>query len=242
MALPAVIDDGIYSLTYWSAFYAFTFGWGFRATGRRHLPATGPALIVSNHQSFLDPVLIGAAANRRLTYLARDTLFDNKVLGRVIRHYGAVPIDRGFGKEGLQTVLRELDRGRAVLVFPEGERTHDGALQTLKPGISLLVKRVTCPIVPAAVAGVFDAWPRSRPWPTPGPLRGARRRPVDRGRVRPADRPGPVRREVSRLDVGRPARRNCDGERTGRTCPAVGRIVSPTRQRGMNRTLADASG
>ena len=170
MALPAVIDDGIYSLTYWSAFYAFTFGWGFRATGRHHLPATGPALIVSNHQSFLDPVLIGAAANRRLTYLARDTLFDNRVLGRVIRHYGAVPIDRGFGKEGLQSVLRLLDEGRAVLMFPEGERTHTGELQPLKPGVSLLIKRVKCPIIPAAVAGVFDAWPRSRPWPTPGPL------------------------------------------------------------------------
>jgi 1-acyl-sn-glycerol-3-phosphate acyltransferase len=164
------MDDAWYALTYWSAFYGFTFGWGFRATGREHLPKTGPVLIVSNHQSFLDPVLIGAAANRRLTYLARQTLFDNPVLARIIRHYRAVPIDRGFGKEGLQTVLGELAREQAVLMFPEGERTHTGALQPLKPGVSLLIKRVTCPIIPAAVAGVYAAWPRDQKWPSPSPL------------------------------------------------------------------------
>jgi 1-acyl-sn-glycerol-3-phosphate acyltransferase len=170
MPIPAVADTALYSATYWAAFCWFTFGWGFRASGRRHLPRTGPVLIASNHQSFMDPVLVGAAANRRLTYLARSTLFENPVLAAVIRHYGAVPIDRGFGKEGLQTVLGELDRGKAVLMFPEGERSHDGRLQPLKPGVSLLVKRVKCPIVPAAVAGVYDAWPRHRNWPMPSPL------------------------------------------------------------------------
>lgn len=159
-----------YNLTYWSAFYGFTLGWSFRATGQAHLPKTGPVLIVSNHQSFLDPVLIGAAANRRLTYLARQTLFDNPILARIIRHYWAVPIDRGFGKEGLQTVLGELAREQAVLMFPEGERTHTGELQPLKPGVSLLIKRVQCPIVPAAVAGVYNAWPRDRKWPSLNPL------------------------------------------------------------------------
>jgi 1-acyl-sn-glycerol-3-phosphate acyltransferase len=165
-----LVDWAAYSATYWAAVGSFTLGWGFRATGRRHLPATGPVLIASNHQSFMDPVLIGAAATRRLTYLARSTLFEKPALAAVIRHYGAVPIDRGFGKEGLQTVLGELAVGKAVLMFPEGERTHDGRLNPLKPGVSLLVKRVTCPIVPAAVAGVFDAWPRHRKWPTPDPL------------------------------------------------------------------------
>ncbi|MCZ2343393.1 MAG: 1-acyl-sn-glycerol-3-phosphate acyltransferase [Bacteroidales bacterium] len=170
MSLPALMDEAWYNLTYWSAFYGFTFGWSFRATGYAHLPRTGPVLIVSNHQSFLDPVLIGTAANRRLTYLARQTLFDHPILARIIRHYQAVPIDRGFGKEGLQTVLSELARAQAVLMFPEGERTHTGALQPLKPGVSLLIKRLDCPIVPAAVAGGYDAWPRDRKWPLWNPL------------------------------------------------------------------------
>jgi 1-acyl-sn-glycerol-3-phosphate acyltransferase len=170
MSSTGLVDWAVYSATYWAAVTGFTLGWSFRAVGRRHLPPRGPVLIASNHQSFLDPVLIGAAANRRLTYLARSTLFDQPLLAPVIRYFDAVPIDRGFGKEGLQTVLGELARGKAVLMFPEGERTHDGTLQPLKPGVSLLVKRVRCPIVPAAVAGVFDAWPRHRPLPRLDPL------------------------------------------------------------------------
>src|SRR5262245_40149079 len=103
MPLPRLIDRVIYGASHWTAFYSFTFGWGLRATGRDNLPASGPVLIVSNHQSLFDPVLIGCAASRRLTYLARSNLWSNRFLGRAIDYYGAVPIDRGFGKEGLQT-------------------------------------------------------------------------------------------------------------------------------------------
>ncbi len=165
-----VAKEALYRACYWACVYAFTFGWGFRVAGRKRLPPTGPALLVANHQSFLDPVLVGAAATRPLTYLARANLWDSRPLGRLISFWGAVPIDRGFGKEGLQTVLGQLAAGRAVLMFPEGERTHTGDLQPLKPGVSLLVKRVTCPIVPVGVAGAYRAWPRRRKLPTLDPL------------------------------------------------------------------------
>jgi 1-acyl-sn-glycerol-3-phosphate acyltransferase len=170
MPLPRLMAEALYRVSNWAAFYAFTFGWGFRAAGRENLPRSGPALLVSNHQSAIDPVLVGAAAPRWLTYLARSTLWDNPVLARVIDAYGAVPIDRGFGKEGLMMVLEQLAKSRAVLMFPEGERTHTGELQPLKPGISLLVKRVTCPIVPVGIAGAYQAWPRTRKWPLFDPL------------------------------------------------------------------------
>ena len=170
MSVRRLVDGAAYAATYWGAVGAFTLGWGFRAVGRHHLPRTGPVLLAANHQSFFDPVLVGAAAPRRLAYLARSTLFTNPLFSRLIRHFGAVPIDRGFGKDGLRAVLGELDAGRAVLLFPEGERTHDGRLQPLKPGVALLVKRVTCPIVPCGIAGAFAAWPRRAKWPTPAPL------------------------------------------------------------------------
>jgi 1-acyl-sn-glycerol-3-phosphate acyltransferase len=160
MALPGMMTEALYRATDLAAFYAFTVGWSFRAAGRENLPRTGPVLLVANHQSFMDPMLIGSAAPRWLTYLARSNLWHNRVLARVIDAYGGVPIDRGFGKEGLQ----------AVLMFPEGERTHTGELQPLKPGVSLLVKRVTCPIVPVGVAGAYQAWPRYRKWPRLDPL------------------------------------------------------------------------
>ncbi len=170
MPLPGLTAEALYRASDWAAFYVFTFGWGFRVTGRGHVPRTGPALLVANHQSLLDPVLVGAAAPRWLTYLARSNLWHNRALARVIDAYGAVPIDRGFGKEGLQTVLEQLAKGKAVLMFPEGERTHTGELQPLKPGVSLLVRRVTCPIVPVGVAGAYRAWPRTRTWPRLDPL------------------------------------------------------------------------
>ena len=172
MPFDSVAGRAFYRLCHWGTFYAFTFGWGFRTAGRKHLPDSGPVLLVSNHQSAMDPVLVGAAATRPLTYLARSTLWNNRALARVIDYWGAVPIDRGFGREGLQTVWSALDRGAVVLMFAEGHRTETGDLQPLKPGVTLLLKRVTCPVVPVGIAGAFDAWPPSRKWPRFDPLVG----------------------------------------------------------------------
>ncbi len=170
MPISGVVQHAQYISTRWAAFYGFTFGWSFRAAGWAHVPSAGPVLLVSNHQSYLDPPLVGLAANRPLTYLARKNLWTNPWLGRVITRYGAVPIDRGFGKDGLQAVLDLLAQGKAVLMFPEGERTPDGQIQPLKPGVSLLVKRVKCPIVPVGVAGAYECWPRQEALPGLDPL------------------------------------------------------------------------
>lgn len=149
---------------------ALTLGWSLRLTGSRHVPDCGPVILVSNHESFFDPVLVGLATRRHLTYLARQTLFVGRFAG-LIRSLNAVPIDNtGLGKDGLQQVLAELARGRAVLMFPEGERTHDGTLQPLKPGVALLIKRAKVPVVPVGIAGAFAAWPRQRKWPCLAPL------------------------------------------------------------------------
>src|SRR5262249_52331175 len=63
-----------------------------------------------------------------------------------------------------------LGQGQAVLMFPEGERTHTGEVQPLKPGVSLLIKRVNCPIIPVGIAGAFAAWSRHIKIPRPSPL------------------------------------------------------------------------
>lgn len=172
MSLSSLAYDLAYIPTYWSAYCTFTFGFGLRVRGHQYIPPHGPALIVSNHQSFMDPVLLGCAGRRRLTYLARSNLFENAFLRPLIRFFRAVPIDRGFGKEGLLTVLNQLAQGQAVLMFVEGERTHTGELQPLKPGVSLLIKRVTCPIIPVGIAGAYEAWPRHQKWPKCDPLFG----------------------------------------------------------------------
>jgi 1-acyl-sn-glycerol-3-phosphate acyltransferase len=159
-----------YDCVFWSSFSFFTFGFSLRRAGWAHEPKTGPLLLLSNHQSMFDPVLVGLSSRRYLSYLARRTLFEQPVLAPLIRSLNAIPIDRGMGKDGIQAVIDALGYGRAVLVFPEGERTHDGTVQPLKAGVSLLIKRVKCPIVPVGIAGAFAAWSRFRKWPKPSPL------------------------------------------------------------------------
>jgi 1-acyl-sn-glycerol-3-phosphate acyltransferase len=167
---PPLVGRLWYDCVFWSSFTFFTFGFSLRRSGWGNLPRTGPVLLVSNHQSMFDPVLVGLASRRYLSYLARGNLFTQPVLAPLIRSLNAIPIDRAMGKDGIQAVLASLDHGRAVLMFPEGERTHTGAVQPLKAGVSLLVRRVTCPIVPVGVAGAFAAWSRFMKLPRPSPL------------------------------------------------------------------------
>jgi 1-acyl-sn-glycerol-3-phosphate acyltransferase len=160
-----------YEGTFWASMTGLTLGFSLRTEGMEHVPRHGPALLIANHQSFLDPPLVGVAARRPLRYLARKTLFRRPALAWLIRSLNAVPIDQeGLGLEGLRVILHQLQAGQAVLVFPEGERTHDGSILPLRPGIQLLIKRARAPIVPVGIAGAFEAWPRWRPFPIPAPL------------------------------------------------------------------------
>lgn len=156
---------------YFAYFWALTLGWSLRMQGERNMPKRGPVLLIANHQSFLDPILCGLVARRPMVYLARKTLFTNRFGAAIIRSLNAVPIDQeGVGKEGIRTILDQLAAGKAVVVYPEGERTFTGRMQALKPGIHLLIKRAQVPIVPVGIAGAFDAMPRWAWMPTPAPL------------------------------------------------------------------------
>ena len=106
-----------------------------RCSGGERVPAEGGALVCSNHQSYLDPILVGVVFRRRMNYLARKTLFSSGPFGWLIAFLDAIPIDRdGFGIGGIKETLRRLKRGEMVVVFPEGTRSPDGELQSLKPG------------------------------------------------------------------------------------------------------------
>ena len=139
---------------------------GVRVRGQHRFPRHGGVLLVSNHQSHLDPILAGISCNRRMSSLARDTLFHIPVLRTLITWLDAIPLDReGIGLAGVKETLRRLKHGDVVLLFPEGTRTFDGCLAPLKPGFCALARRTGVPVQPMAVAGAFDAWPRWRAWP-----------------------------------------------------------------------------
>jgi 1-acyl-sn-glycerol-3-phosphate acyltransferase len=127
-------------------------------------------LLVANHQSHLDPVLVGLACPRHLKYLARHDLFFWP-FSWWIRALGAVPIDRQRGAvSGMKTTLKLLQQNEAVLVFPEGSRTFDGQLQPLRPGFCLLARRSGATIVPVAIQGAFASMPRGSTFPRPRPI------------------------------------------------------------------------
>lgn len=144
---------------------------GIRASGRGHIPVAGPVLLVSNHLSHLDVLVLGILLKRPLNYVARSTLFFWP-LGPFIRSVGAFPINReGMGAEGFKETLRRIRAGGIVTLFPEGTRTADGELGEMKSGIARLVIRSKATVVPAAIAGTFESWPKSRVFPRPHPLR-----------------------------------------------------------------------
>src|SRR5205823_5147389 len=128
-----------YEAAFWFSMTGMSLAFSLRTEGARHVPAKGPALLIANHQSYLDPVLVGLAARRHLCYLARKPLFNRPAFARLLRGLGGVPIDQeGLGIAGLRTTLGQLRLGRAVVVFPEGERTPEGTMLPLKPGVHLL--------------------------------------------------------------------------------------------------------
>jgi 1-acyl-sn-glycerol-3-phosphate acyltransferase len=141
-----------------------------RVIGGEQLPQDGGVLVLSNHQSHLDPVLMGIASPRQLRFLTRDTLFFWP-LKWLIGSLGAIPINReGAGLSGLRTSLRILKDQQPLLVFPEGTRSHDGNLQPLQPGFCVIARRSRVTLVPVAVAGSFDALPRGRMVPRFRPI------------------------------------------------------------------------
>lgn len=143
-----------------------------RCAGHQHVPATGGVLVCSNHQSYLDPVLVGLGFRRHCNYLARETLFRFSPFGWLIAFVDAIPLDRdGGGLRGLKETLKRLKRGEMVLIFPEGTRSPDGNIAKLKPGFLVLARRGGAALLPVAVDGAFEAWPR-RAWiPRPGIVR-----------------------------------------------------------------------
>ena len=165
------VADAYYDVNFWLCMAGMTTWFSLRTEGYQHVPRSGPALLIANHQSFLDPVLVGLAARRRLTFLARKTLFKHWMFRLIAGGLNPVPVNQeGFAREGLKTILEQLERGRAVGIFPEGERTFDGEMHEFRPGIHLLIKRIDMPIIPVGIAGAFEAWPRWRPFPIPAPL------------------------------------------------------------------------
>lgn len=135
----------------------------YRSFGVRNIPDTGPVLFVSNHQSYLDPVLVGLGSHhRQFAALARSTLFENHPMFTwIIKMLNAIPVTQGESDVGaMRKCIAELNKGQALLIFPEGARTLTGEVEPFETGTMLVIKRAKPLIIPVAIEGAYDVWKR----------------------------------------------------------------------------------
>ena len=139
---------------------AFRTLFGMRVIGEENLVTEGPVLVASNHQSFLDPPLIGNLYKDEMVFLARKTLFRG-VFKWLYKQWNAIPVDQDRpDMASLKTIIRKLKEGHRVLVFPEGARTLDGNLGEAAPGIGLIAAKSGAVIQPVRIRGAREALPR----------------------------------------------------------------------------------
>ncbi|MFU8892507.1 MAG: lysophospholipid acyltransferase family protein [Luteolibacter sp.] len=149
---------------YWTGWLlfgsAFRTLFGLRIIGSEHLVTQGPVLVASNHQSFLDPPLIGNLYQTEMIFLARKSLFKG-FFKWLYRQWNAIPVDQEKpDMSSLKTIVRKLREGHRVLVFPEGARSLDGQLGDAAPGIGLIAAKSGAVIQPVRIRGAFEALPR----------------------------------------------------------------------------------
>ena len=171
---PPHVPNLGWHITQLTARIASTLAFDFQVTGADYVPRTGGVLMVSNHQSYLDPVLLAVKLKRPMSYMAKAELFKNPVFGWLIRGLNAFPIRQGRGDKGaIEETVNRLREGYLLNIFPEGTRTLDGQIQPMQRGVALVVRRAEVPIVPAVIEGSFAAWAKGRKLPKPTTIRVA---------------------------------------------------------------------
>lgn len=138
-----------------------------RFQGRRFVPPRGPALVVCNHVSFMDALVMGGGSPRPLRFLMDRPIYESKRLNWLFRMVGAIPVesdrrDPGNVRRALEEVSRALRNGDVVMLFPEGRLTSDGEVKTFRRGLDLILSRDPVPVIPAALSGLWGSWTSNR--------------------------------------------------------------------------------
>lgn len=144
----------------------------FRAAihGRDLVPERGGFLLAANHFSFVDPVILGTMLPRRLRFVMAEDQFERPALRAFSRLMDVIPVQAGatFRLGPIKKCLTALKAGRVVAIFPEGQRSESGKLLPPMPGVGVLAARSGVPVVPVAVAGTRETFPRGHRFPRPG--------------------------------------------------------------------------
>ncbi|MFN2527157.1 MAG: lysophospholipid acyltransferase family protein [Candidatus Baltobacteraceae bacterium] len=133
--------------------------WRFKAYGKENVPMVGPLIVAANHASYMDPVALGVACPRPISYMAKAELFRLPLLGAIIKRVYAYPVERGLKASttgAIKKSVQILREGRAIGIFPQGTRVLQGHGET-KAGVALLASLADAPVVPAYIWGSKDA-------------------------------------------------------------------------------------
>lgn len=175
-------------ITFIEALFRVLFNYDCR--GQENVPASGPAVVAANHPSYLDPVLLSLQVARPIHFMAWDALFRVPLLGRLIRLFGAIPVDvrPGRGREAYEKAKALVQAGEVVGLFPEGKRSRTGWMEPrLREGAARLAWETGAMLVPATIAGAYRAWPHFAALPRPARIRVRYHEPIDPAPYR--DRP-----------------------------------------------------
>jgi len=156
----AAVTGMVYGITKFLSWLLLRLGYGLEVRGQEYVPRHGACIVASNHVSFLDPLVVGAACPRRLTFMARNTLFASPLLRWWLRGVGAISVRRGEADlSAIRSAIQRLRAGEPLALFPEGGRQFSGRLGSAKRGVGLLALTARVPIIPMYVRGTFEALP-----------------------------------------------------------------------------------
>ncbi|MEA3560535.1 MAG: lysophospholipid acyltransferase family protein [Candidatus Omnitrophota bacterium] len=131
-----------------------------KVVGRENLPSKDGYILASNHLSYLDPIVLGVGFRRQLHFMAKKSLFNNRLFGKLLNSINVFAVgEQNAGSSAVKEALKRLKAGKVVAIFPEGTRSKDGKLQEAKIGIGFLAIKSKTPVVPARIIGTGEALP-----------------------------------------------------------------------------------
>ena len=139
--------------------------------GIENIPGTGGVLITSNHASYVDSVLVWFTCPRRVAFLGKKELYDTPLSAWFFRGFGVIPVDRENPTLSMvRDTLNALREGVPVMLAPEGTRSSTGELLPFKSGFVKFAHKARVPILPTAIIGSYELWPRHAKFPRPGKI------------------------------------------------------------------------
>jgi 1-acyl-sn-glycerol-3-phosphate acyltransferase len=148
------------------------YGGQLTVSGLENIPPSGPFMVLPNHQSYLETMLIPAVLPRPLYAMAKSTQFNVPFFGWLMAQVYAFPVRRfEIDPQAVRFMLKRFGEGHGVMIFIEGERTWDGDVQPARLGVARAALKTGVPVIPCHVEGAFDAWPRWSGVPQRGHVR-----------------------------------------------------------------------